>query len=261
MAVAQTVKDTPPDSGAATIAALENDAAVPFRFPPLVESRASLSPIEKSLLGHLILLARPKVILEIGVYRAVTTRFIIEFLELNEIDCRVVGFDLSEIVDQLRAQPEVVRWEAARRLELVPGELPASLGDWLGANRPEVGLALIDARHQYSSVMWELRLIWPWLSPHGYIVGHDYCAEFDGVRYAFDHFAKKQSAMLMPLMAPAGAPAGRSVLVVLRRPAYSKTAGAWLRHHWEGWKSDLVRSRVVGSLWRNVLRPLFRSGG
>ena len=261
MAVASTVKDTQPDSGGPTIAALESEAAAPFRFPPLVEARASLSPIEKSLLGHLILLARPKIILEIGVYRAVTTRFIIEFLELNGIDCRVVGFDLSEVVDQLRAQPEVAGWEAGGRLELVAGELPSSLRDWIAAKQPEVGLALIDARHQYSSVTWELRLIWPWLSPHGYIVGHDYCPEFDGVRYAFDHFAKKRGAMLMPLLASADTPAGRSVLVALRRPTYSKTARAWLRHHWEGWKSDAVRSALLGSVWRKVLRPIFRSGG
>jgi hypothetical protein len=240
--------------------ALPDDrAAAPFRFPPLVESKASLRPLEKSLLGHFILLAQPKMILEIGVYRAVTTQFIIELLELNDIDCKVVGFDLPEVVEQLRREhADVPRWEASGRLELVGGQLPASLHDWLQAKRPEVGLALIDARHEYGSVIWELRLIWPWLARHGYIIGHDYSAEFDGVRYAFDHFARKQGAMLMPLQAAGDDPAERSVIVALRQPTYRKTAGAWLHHHWEGWKADVVRSRFAGALWRKVLRPIFR---
>ena len=253
------MSDPGSDSSTRSMHAPDDRPADPFRFPPLVESRASLRPLEKSLLGHFILLAQPRIILEIGVYRAVTTRFFLDFLELNQIDCRVVGFDLPEVVAQLRAEhPDVARWESEGRLELVGGQLPGSLDDWLAAKRPEIGVALIDARHEFASVIWELRLIWPWLAPHGYIVGHDYSAEFDGVRDAFDTFARKSGAMLLPLQAAGDAPEMRSVMVAMRRPTYRKTPGAWLHHHWEGMKADLVRSPIFGAIWRGVLRPILR---
>jgi hypothetical protein len=233
-------------------------AAEPFRFPSLVEDRASLHAIEKSLLGHFILLAQPKVIIETGVYRAVTTRFLIEFLELNNMPARVVSFDLPEVVEQLRReQPDIRRWEAEGRLELVGGELPLALRDWLAKARPEVGVALIDARHIFASVLWELRLVWPWLARDGYIVGHDYCADFDGVRYAFDHFARKNGAMLLPLAATGSTSEMSSVLVAMRRRSYEQRFADWLHYRWEGLKTDLVLGRVTGPVWRAV-RPLLR---
>ena len=40
----------------------------PIRLPPLLSSFASLSPMEKSLLGHFMVLSRPRLIVEVGVY-------------------------------------------------------------------------------------------------------------------------------------------------------------------------------------------------
>jgi predicted O-methyltransferase YrrM len=235
--------------------------AEPFRLPPLVEASASLSPVEKSLLGHFLLLTQPRLVVEVGVYRAVTTRFLIDALALNAMTARVVGFDLPEVVVQLRTgHPDVARWEREGRLELVGGELPESLRDWAARTTPQIDLALVDARHDFPSVMWELRLLWPHLAPHGVILGHDYTAEFDGVRYAFDHFARRHGAMLLPLTGQSDSATTRSTLIALRRPLYTKTLRSWLHHRWQGAKADFVRSPWTGALWRKVLRPLLRAG-
>ncbi len=239
-----------------------NEAArEPIRLPPLMSSFASLSPLEKSLLGHFIVLSQPRLIVEVGVYRAVTTCLILDFLRLNDIDAQVIGFDMAETCEQLvRENAEVRRWTEEGRLRLIGGELPFSLRRWIEEEHPVVDLALVDARHDFPSVDWELKLLWPCLAPQGYILGHDYTAEFDGVRYAFDHFAAKTGAHLMPLASewPAAELGRNSVLVALRRPTYRKTFGAWLRHRWEGWRADLVRGKWSGPLWKKVLRPLLR---
>jgi len=235
--------------------------AEPFRMPPLVQASASLSPIEKSLLGHFLLLTQPRIVVEVGVYRAVTTRFLIDTLSLNSISARVVGFDLPEVVAQLRDEhPDVARWEQEGRLELVAGELPESLRDWVNRAQPCVDLALVDARHDFPSVIWELRLLWRCLAPHGVILGHDYAPEFDGVRYAFDYFARKNGAMILPLVGQSEAIETRSTLIAMRPSIYEKTFRGWLHHRWQGMKADLVRSPWTCGLWGRVFRPLLRGG-
>ena len=233
----------------------------PIRLPPLLSSFASLSPMEKSLLGHFIVLSRPKLIVEVGVYRAITTLLILDFLKLNEIDAQVVGFDMPETCEQLlRENADVKRWVDEGRLRFIGGELPFSLQRWIEEERPVVDLVLLDARHDFPSVDWELKLLWPCLAPQGYILGHDYTETFDGVRYAFDHFAAKVGAHLMPLASkwPTAEQGRDSVLVAMRRPTYQKSFGNWLKHRWEGWKADLVRGDWSGPLWKRVVRPLLR---
>lgn len=233
----------------------------PIRLPPLLSSFASLSPMEKSLLGHFIVLSRPKLIVEVGVYRAITTLLILDFLKLNEIDAQVIGFDMPETCEQLlRENADVKRSVDEGRLRLIGGELPFSLQRWIEDERPVVDLALLDARHDFPSVDWELKLLWPCLAPQGYILGHDYTEDFDGVRYAFDHFAAKNGAHLMPLASkwPAAEQGRDSVLVALRRPTYRKSFGNWFKHRWEGLKADLVRGNWSGSVWKKWVRPLLR---
>jgi Methyltransferase domain len=253
---------SPPSDPSVPGALAFSHSVSPICLPPLVADVASLSPLEKSLLGHFLLLSRPRVIVEIGVYRAVTTGFIMEFLRLNGLEAQVVGFDRPEMCEQLsRENADVQRWLAEGRLRLVSGELPFSLREWTEREKPVIDLALVDARHDFPSVDWELKLLYPCLAPGGYILGHDYSALFEGVRYAFDHFAARHGAMLMPLESgwPEGESGRGSVLVALRRPTYKQNLRTWCHHHWQGLKADLVRGRLSGALWR-ALRGFFRSG-
>jgi predicted O-methyltransferase YrrM len=231
------------------------------RLPAAVAARASLSPLEKSLLAHFLVLARPQIIVETGVYQAVTTEFMLEVAALNGLPSRLVGFDLPDVISRLREANEKIRQhERDGRLQLVEGLLPGSLRQWVASERPQVGFALIDAQHEFPHVTWELEALWPCLAPDGVILGHDYCAEHDGVRYAFDAFARKHGGHLLPLTSAgkAGAAEHRSSLVALRRAAYQPNAGDWLKHHGLGWKANLVRSRLLGGFWRNCLRPLLK---
>lgn len=231
----------------------------PIHLPPLVEGRASLSPLEKSLLAHLLLLVRPSVVVETGVYRGLTTAFLVECMERNGIPGRVVGFDMPDMLAALRAeQPKFAAWENEGRLRLIGGELPESLGRWIGEEKPRVGFALLDARHDFPSVNWELKLLWPALVPEGIITGHDYSAEFDGVRHAFDAFAARKGACILPLVG-GGGDAGGASLVAIRRPVHRPGIGDSARHRWAGFKADAVRCPATRFLWR-ALRPLLKRG-
>jgi predicted O-methyltransferase YrrM len=228
-----------------------------IRMPAAQGAKASLSPLEKGLLAHFILLTRPRLIVEIGVYEAVTTAFMLELIALNGLPSRIVGFDLAEVIARLRKENQAVQeGERCGRLQLVEGWLPDSLEAWTVRERPVVDLALVDAQHDFPHVTWELAALWNVLAPEGVILGHDYCTGFDGVRYAFDAFARRQGGMLLPLGSSLEAVAAghTSVLVALRRPAHQPSARGWLTHHWQGAKAQFARTAA----WRNVLRPLIR---
>lgn len=202
-------------------------------FPPIVESAASLRPLEKTLIGYFITLIRPRVIVELGVYKAVTTKFVCDFLDTNDIECQVIGFDLPEMIDAIRAENgDMYQREQSGRLQLIPGKLPHSLKDWLETNNTPIDLALVDARHDYPSVTSELKLLWTHLAPFGAVLGHDYSGgEHEGVMYAFDWFALRHlDAQVMSLRSTPEAnqfafrgnqqEMYHSVLVALRRRPY-----------------------------------------
>lgn len=232
----------------------------PIAWPELIGDEGSLTIMEKILLGNFIALTQPELIVELGVYRAVTTDFICSFLELNEIPGTVIGFDLEEQVDLLRKENAAVqKYEASGRLQLVPGMLPESLRRWLQGN-PAIGLAFVDATHDYPSVKGELASLWPHLAPEGFIVGHDFSPKYDGVRYAFERFAKRNGASMMPLIGsqPARAAGHGSVLVAL---APYRPDRAWrdsLRHRTLSTKMSLIRIPWVKWAWDSFLRPFLR---
>ncbi len=192
-----------------------------IRMPPLVDQQGSLSPMEKSLLAHFISMIQPNVIVELGVLRAVTAEFMCRVLVENGFDGKVVGFDLDRVVEDLRAHNEAVkRYEASGRLELVPGRLPDSFRQWLRQTGQKIDLALVDATHDYSSVLGELESLWPSLSDQGVILCDDYSEEYDGVRYAVRRFVgRHRDAMAMPLGSPRtlGTPYGSVLAGVCRR--------------------------------------------
>jgi predicted O-methyltransferase YrrM len=233
-----------------------------IRFPALSDDHGSLTAMEKSLLAHFILLARPRTIVELGVFRALTTQFMCEFLIENGIDGRVIGFDLPEVVAELRQKNEAMhRFEAMQRLQLIPGRLPQSLRTWLNNMSDPFDIALVDATHNYGSVTAELNLLWPRLSRSGFILCHDYSSRYDGVRCVVDRFVAKHEAVSLPLSSSAAArEAGHaSVLVAVAHRSDRLTTRRLLPHWWLSAKHGLLAHPWFNQMWRRV-RPLVRRG-
>ncbi len=152
-------------------------------------SAGSLRGIEKSLLSHLMLLVRPKTVVEIGTFRGATAEFLCNTLAANEISGKVFSFDFQEMIDEaLRQRPGLVRYQNNKMLEFVPGASPDSLALCLRNSGIKIDLALVDADHSYSAVRPELELIFEALSPNGYIFVHDYGLANEGTVYAVEHF-------------------------------------------------------------------------
>lgn len=230
------------------------------RFPTMVEDQGSLSVLEKSLLGYFIVLARPQLIVELGVFNAVTTLFILEFLKVNEIEAKVVGFDFPDEVAKLRESNITIRQqERDVNLQLIPGRLPESLETWLETS-PTIDLALVDATHSYKSVTRELNLLWPRLSTEGYILCHDYSNKHEGVRYTVDRFAIRRNVMVLPLLSSNEAKqfGHRSVLVALCKRSHTPSIRGLIKHLWLSAKKDLLRYPIVEKIWRGLIKPLIR---
>lgn len=225
------------------------------KIPPLTEDLGSLTAAEKSILAHFILLVRPRIILELGVFHAVTTQFMCEFLMKNGLDGRVIGFDVPEVVAALRENnPSVQHLEALQRLQLVPGRLPFSLSAWLNSTTDQFDFALVDATHDYHNVYGELTTLWPHLSADGFILCHDYSVKYDGVRYAVDEFAARNGAACMPLLSSnaAGKAGYSSCLVALRHRPHRLTVAGIVPHWWMSTKIRLLANPVFGQLWNYV---------
>jgi len=164
------------------------------KFPPLSLSASSLTPLEKLYMGTFLVAAQPKIVVEFGVLKAVTTAYICACLEENGIDATVYGFDLPHQIEETRAANATVRaLEASGRLVLVPGSLPESFTEWAASHNQQIDFALVDARHTFPHVTTEIEALWARLSRFGVILCHDYDenAIHDGVRYALDHFAQR----------------------------------------------------------------------
>jgi hypothetical protein len=121
------------------------------------------------LIRHL----RPDIVVETGVAHGMTSRFILEALELNHVG-RLWSIDLPPVDPQTRAEVGIAiddnrlrnRWKyiagTSRR------RLPALLSH-LG----RVDLFIHDSLHSKRNVMFELELAWRHLSPGGAIVVDD----------------------------------------------------------------------------------------
>lgn len=171
-------------------------------YPPLLHEVASIGYVEKMVIGLLILINQPKVVIETGVFKGQTTRFVSEFLILNRIDGCVYGFDFAEVIDSVVAGDEFFR--TATNVEFVRGELPTSLARWLQGQGERIGLAVIDAAHDYTSVTGELTLLHPHLADGAYVFCHDYREKdpgYEGTMWAVNSFASKYRYEMLPLNA------------------------------------------------------------
>ena len=230
-------------------------------LPPHTDSEGSLTAIEKSILGNFIALVKPKIILEIGMYKGATTRFICKFIEQNDIDSIVIGFDFPEVIKSIKERNKSIQeYEKKSLLQMIPGTSPGSVNKWLIESKKLVDITLIDAEHEYGSVIKELNLLWPRLSEAGYILCHDYSAKFDGVRYATDYFAKRHKAMILSLSSLDRQkesdtknymehPEGGSVIVALCRRPYKYSKFNHMMHAWKSTRRDLLTIPFIRKSW------------
>jgi hypothetical protein len=196
---------------------LYDDPALPVReirfadivnMPPLLQQQASLTPLEKAEVGLIIVALQPQVIVETGVWRGRTTRFLSELMMRNRINGKVYGFDYPDVIDELfEINPYL---KSASNVEFVKGILPASMKDWLTRTSDlMIDFALVDATHSYNAVYDELRLIAPRLKQDGYIFCHDYDLDKKdhiGVAVAIDDFCRRSGFAVIPLHSRPPAP-------------------------------------------------------
>ena len=174
-----------------------------IRYPTLLHQPGSIGYVEKMLIGQLLMIAQPKLIVETGAFFGQTTRFLLEFTELNGLaECRIASFDLPEVIEDLRKADNF--FTRHTRVQFVAGRLPGSLKMFLGSVQEPVDFALVDAQHAYLPVWNELAVLHARLRPGAYVFCHDY-REFDtdrdfkGVVYAVDRFVKEFGYDCLPL--------------------------------------------------------------
>lgn len=195
------------------------DFAEMISMPELSMQTASLTPLEKSMIALLITAIKPKLIIETGVWRGLTTRFISEFANQNSLQFKIVGFDLPDIIDELL---EIDFLKQSPNIQFVKGLLPESLTGWLTQSHPIIDFAIIDADHNYFSAYTELSAIEPYLAEDGYFFCHDYGIDqnnHEGVLCAVEDFCRQYGFTALPLQSRPSSP--KTILsaqsVILRR--------------------------------------------
>lgn len=170
-------------------------------MPPFLQQRASLTPLEKAEVGLIVVALQPQVVVETGVWRGRTTRFLSELMTRNQINGMIYGFDFPDVIDELHEIDPF--FKTANNVEFIQGSLPSSMKDWLSENpNLMIDFALVDATHSYHAVYEELALIVPRLNEDGYIFCHDYDVDEKshvGVAVAVDGFCHKFGFAAMPL--------------------------------------------------------------
>lgn len=174
-----------------------------IRFPEMLHQGGSIGYIEKMIIGQMLMISQPNLIVETGSLYGQTTRFLAEFIELNELPrCRIASFDLPEVVSSIRESDPF--FESHSEIEFVAGKLPESLQNFLASISGFVDFAIIDAEHSYRAVKEELLLVHSRLKPGGYIFCHDYREldpnpDYQGVVRAANEFGNNYGYDLLPL--------------------------------------------------------------
>ncbi len=190
----------------------------------------SLNSFEKSVLLHILATTQPRIILELGVYKGKTTKLICEWLQQFKIEAQVIGFDLPEVISQLRNDDRAIEaLEQSGKIKFQEGFLPGTLDNFLKNHKGTVDFVLIDAQHDYTSVYGELNRIWPYLSESGFIICHDY--HKPRIQYAIENFARKSKAKYLPLLSDPNQSIVYSSLVLLTKPKLKFNWFVWLVHH------------------------------
>ncbi len=162
-------------------------------------------------LSRAIDVARPKIIVEIGVWKGGSTLFMAEHLRRLELDAVVIAVDTwlgswdHWINPTWRAQLSFLNgypnffykfMNNVKSLKLENYVVPFPL-DSLNASETlkflqiQPDIVHIDAGHDYRAVKADIESWWPLLKPGGFLIGDDYMQDggWPEVRRAFDEFA------------------------------------------------------------------------
>jgi hypothetical protein len=226
------------------------------RLPVLEQQRGSITPLEKAQIGLLMAVCQPKIIVETGVWRGRTTRFLSEFLTLNSMEGHVYGFDLPEILSELRGGDP---WfQMMSNITLIPGSLPGSLLSWLASHDRTIDFALVDAYHSYYAVLKELSAIASRLSDHGYILCHDYGkphSKYEGVMCAVNDVAEHFDLSVLPFWSRGdSAPECFCQAAILHRRAYCSTPRKLF--HWR--KYFAQEYPMLATFWGQIRHFILR---
>ncbi len=164
---------------------------------------------QHSYLGDAIAALRPDVIVEIGVWKGGSTVFMANELKKHGLASVVVAVDtwlgasdhwtgpFMEDLSFLNGYPavyykflsNVIRSGVADFVLPLPMD-SLNAAAVLKSQNIRPAMIHLDAGHDYDSVMADLRVWWPLLTPGGILVGDDYYTSgvWPGVRQAFDNF-------------------------------------------------------------------------
>jgi Methyltransferase domain len=141
------------------------------------------APLERFIMALLLRHFAPKLVVEVGTYRGITTRLLLD--NLSE-DARIYTIDLplgasaSEFNESTDA-----RLIAGRKVGIEyhshprAGQVTQILGNTLEAETWKtipngVDFAFIDASHSYEAVRNDTERVWPKLAPNAVVMWHDY---------------------------------------------------------------------------------------
>lgn len=174
-----------------------------IHFPKMLHQAGSIGYIEKMIIGQIMMITQPNLIVETGTLYGQTTRFLAEFIEINDLPkCRIASFDLPEVISRLRESDPF--FKDRPEIEFIAGKLPESLQNFLENISGFVDFAIVDAEHSYREVRKELALLHYRLKPGGYVFCHDYREldpnpDYQGVVIAVNEFVKTHSYDVLPL--------------------------------------------------------------
>ena len=190
----------------------------------------SLNVYEKSLLSHFLILSKPKRILELGIDKGSTTKYIQKILSENRIDIKYYGFDYEHVIDDLINNDQTIKELVEKnKLQFIKGSLPSTLELFLDKHNEYFDFILIDATGDYQNVYGELSLLWPQLSDTGFIMCHFHK---ERLQYAVNYFAKKNNANYISLYREYNDSKIYSTLAVLSKPAIKFNTFNWMKYHY-----------------------------
>ena len=188
-----------------------------YKLPIMEHEQGSIGFLEKIFIAQFIYAAKAKVIVETGSFKGQTTKFISEFLSINNMGGTVYSFDLPEVIVNILASTEF--FCSAVNIRFTKGLLPQTMVSCLEELREMVDFAIIDSEHSYNQVFAELSALHPFLKNGAYVFCHDYLPDnqiYAGVVRAVDDFARQYNYNMLPLC-------GNQIwgAAVLRKPVQS----------------------------------------